>query len=70
MPAIERGVIQWESIVELGRIVAGQIAGRASDDDITIFKSNGIALEDIAVAIQIYNRARERSIGEEVSLWG
>lgn len=69
MPAVERGVIQWESVTELGRIVAGQIKGRASDDDITIFKSNGIALEDIAVAIQVYNRARERGVGEEVSLW-
>ena len=70
MPAVERGVIQWESVTELGRIVAGHVRGRASDDDITIFKSNGIALEDIAVALEVYNRARERGLGEEVPLWG
>ncbi len=70
MPAVERGVIQWESVTELGRVVAGHVRGRASDDDITIFKSNGIALEDIAVALEVYNRARERGAGEEVSLWG
>ncbi len=70
MPAVERGIIQWESVTELGRVVAGQTMGRVSDDDITIFKSNGIALEDIAVALEVYNRARERGTGEEISLWG
>ncbi|MEW6210392.1 MAG: ornithine cyclodeaminase family protein [Acidobacteriota bacterium] len=70
LPAIERGIICWESVAELGRIVAGQISGRESDDDITIFKSNGIALEDVAVALEVYTRARERGVGEEVSLWG
>ncbi|HVF91596.1 MAG TPA: ornithine cyclodeaminase family protein, partial [Blastocatellia bacterium] len=70
LPAVERGVISWESVVELGSIVAGRVRGRASEDDITLFKSNGIALEDIATALSVYNRARERGVGEEISLWG
>lgn len=65
LPAIERGVINWESVVELGRIVAGQVRGRATPDDITIFKSNGIALEDISTALRLYNLARERGIGQD-----
>jgi alanine dehydrogenase len=69
MPAIERGVITWESVTELGRIVAGRDPGRTSDDDITLFKSNGIALEDISTALRVYNLARERGIGESVDLW-
>jgi ornithine cyclodeaminase/alanine dehydrogenase-like protein (mu-crystallin family) len=69
MPAIERGVISWESITELGRIVAGRERGRASEDDITLFKSNGIALEDISTALRVYNLARERGVGEEIDLW-
>lgn len=69
MPALERGVISWESVTELGRIVAGRDPGRTSDDDITIFKSNGIALEDISTALRVYNLARERSIGENLELW-
>jgi len=69
MPAIERGVISWESVTELGRIVAGRDAGRRSDDDITIFKSNGIALEDISTALRVYNLARDRGIGESIELW-
>ena len=69
MPAIERGVISWESVTELGRIVAGRDIGRASEEDVTLFKSNGIALEDISTALRVYNLARERGIGKNVDLW-
>jgi alanine dehydrogenase len=69
MPAIERGVISWESVTELGRIIAGREPGRRSDDDITLFKSNGIALEDISTALRVYNLARERGAGDSLDLW-
>ncbi len=69
MPAIERGVITWESVTELGRIVAGRDRARASEDDITLFKSNGIALEDISTALRVYKLARERGVGEVIDLW-
>ncbi|MGA9768824.1 MAG: ornithine cyclodeaminase family protein [Blastocatellia bacterium] len=69
MPAVERGVISWESVTELGRILAGRDPGRTSDDDITIFKSNGIALEDISTALRVYNLARERGLGQKIELW-
>ncbi len=69
IPAIERGVICWESVTELGRIVAGQVAGRTADSEITLFKSNGVALEDISTALRVYNLARERGVGESINLW-
>jgi ornithine cyclodeaminase/alanine dehydrogenase-like protein (mu-crystallin family) len=69
LPAIDRGVISWEAVTELGRIVAGQVKGRASDDQITLFKSNGIALEDISTALRVYHLARARGLGEEIRLW-
>jgi len=69
MPAIERGVISWESVTELGRIVAGRDPGRTSEGEITLFKSNGLALEDISTALRVYNLARERGVGEEIALW-
>jgi ornithine cyclodeaminase/alanine dehydrogenase-like protein (mu-crystallin family) len=62
-------VIYWESVKELGQIIAGHLPGRTSDDDITIFKSNGIALEDISTALRLYNLARERGVGETIDLW-
>lgn len=70
LPAIERGVICWEGVTELGRIVAGQIKGRTSPDDITLFESHGIALWDVAVALRVYQKALERGLGQEIELWG
>ncbi len=49
--------------VELSAIVAGRIPGRANSDQITIFKSNGLAAEDIAVAGFVYEEALRRGFG-------
>ncbi len=69
LPAIERGVISWDTVTELGHIIAGRVNGRTSDQDITLFKSNGIALEDISTALRVYHLAKERGMGEEVKFW-
>jgi ornithine cyclodeaminase/alanine dehydrogenase-like protein (mu-crystallin family) len=69
LPAVERGVTNWDAVTELGRIIAGQVKGRTSEADITLFKSNGIALEDISSALRVYQLARERGLGENLELW-
>lgn len=69
LPAIERGTMNWESVTELGRIVAGQVPGRLSEHDITLFKSGGIAIWDVATALRVYNLARERGVGKSLDLW-
>jgi ornithine cyclodeaminase/alanine dehydrogenase len=51
----------------LGEVVAGSIAGRVADE-ITIFDSTGLAIQDLAVARIVYERARARGIGLEVPL--
>jgi len=56
----------WEGVVELHEIVAGNRPGRSSVDEITLFKSNGIALWDVAVAGYVYHEARRQRRGEEV----
>ena len=48
---------------ELGELLLGKKPGRRSDDEITLFESMGIALEDVAAARVVYERARERGIG-------
>ncbi len=60
---------RWETVAELSEIVAGKIPGRSEKNQITLFKSNGIATEDIAVAGRVYDLARERGMGREVALW-
>ena len=63
---VERGVLDWLEVHELAEVVAGHVAGRASEDDIVVFKSVGIAAEDLAVAALVLERARERGLGVEV----
>lgn len=60
---------RWASVRELADIVAGKAPGRTNQDQITLFKSNGIAIEDIVVGGRVYEIARERKIGREVPMW-
>ncbi|MCX7689744.1 ornithine cyclodeaminase family protein [Thermoflexus sp.] len=64
---LERGRLQWERIHELKDVVAGRVR-RAHPDQITLFKSLGIALEDVAVAAIVYERAVAQGIGESLRL--
>jgi ornithine cyclodeaminase/alanine dehydrogenase-like protein (mu-crystallin family) len=65
--ALEDGSIHWSDIHELCHVVVGRYPGRAHAADVTMFKSLGIALEDVAVAGKVYERAREAGLGREVS---
>ena len=53
---------------ELGEVLAGKVEGRRSPADITIFKSLGLAVEDLAAADLVYRKAVEREVGEELEL--
>jgi ornithine cyclodeaminase/alanine dehydrogenase-like protein (mu-crystallin family) len=64
--AYERGRWSWADAVPLSLIVSGQAPKRLSPDDISVFKSLGIALEDIAVAQVVYENAKSRSVGREL----
>jgi ornithine cyclodeaminase/alanine dehydrogenase-like protein (mu-crystallin family) len=60
---IEKGLLSWSKVKELGDIVAGLMPGRRAPDEITLFESQGLALEDVAAARLVYERALERGIG-------
>jgi ornithine cyclodeaminase/alanine dehydrogenase-like protein (mu-crystallin family) len=66
MPSLETGVIMPEAVQEIGSVIAGRSPGRQSPEDITFFASQGLALEDMAVARIVYDRAVERSSGQEI----
>jgi ornithine cyclodeaminase/alanine dehydrogenase-like protein (mu-crystallin family) len=51
---------------ELQEVVAGEVSGRASDDDVIVFKSNGIAAWDLAAGARVVELARERGAGLEL----
>jgi ornithine cyclodeaminase/alanine dehydrogenase-like protein (mu-crystallin family) len=67
--AIESGAIRPDHIRgELGEVVIGAKPGRSSDDELTVFRSLGLAVEDLAAAEYVVRRARETRVGTEVPL--
>jgi alanine dehydrogenase len=64
---VESGVLDWLEVHELQEVVADEIAGRQSDDDIVVFKSNGLAAWDVAAAAAVVERARAAGAGRELS---
>jgi len=66
--AIETGRRHWEDFVELRDVVAGLKPGRTNATDITLFKSGGLALEDVAIGKLVYERALDRGIGRSLEM--
>lgn len=59
----------WTGVKKLSDIVAGKTAGRTSESEITLFKSNGIASWDLPVAVRVYALARQKGLGRELPFW-
>jgi alanine dehydrogenase len=64
------GISEEQIAAELGEVVAGTKPGRTSADEITVFKSVGVAFQDIATAAYVYREAIARGMGLEVDLKG
>jgi alanine dehydrogenase len=63
---VEQGVLDWLEVHELQEVVAGEVDGRGSVDDIVVFKSNGLAAWDVAAGARVVELARERGVGREL----
>jgi alanine dehydrogenase len=59
----------WTGVKRLSDVVAGKTGGRTSDTEVTLFKSNGIASWDLAVAMKVYKAALEKDLGRQLPLW-
>jgi alanine dehydrogenase len=66
--AVELAGVDPEQAVELGELVAGSRPGRGSESEITLYKSVGVAIQDLAAAALVLRAARERNIGQEIEL--
>src|SRR2546430_16326397 len=62
--------ICWTGVKKLCDVVAGKVSGRTSNTEVTLFKSNGIASWDLAVAMREYAAARVRKMGRGLQCWG
>jgi alanine dehydrogenase len=63
---IERGSLDWLEVHELHEVVSGELPGRQAPDDVVVFKSNGIAAWDVAIAARAVELARERGVGRDL----
>ncbi|MBV9887833.1 MAG: ornithine cyclodeaminase family protein [Acidobacteria bacterium] len=59
----------WTGVKRLSDVVAGKVTGRTSNTEATLFKSNGIASWDLAVAMKVYKVALAKNVGRELPLW-
>jgi len=60
---VEAGVLDWLEVHELHEVVGGELPGRQSDEDIVVFKSNGLAAWDVALGAEAVRLAREQVVG-------
>ena len=66
LPALEKGRLAERTLVELGDVLIGRHAGRGAPDEITLFESQGMAIQDISLAVRLEALARERGLGVEL----
>jgi alanine dehydrogenase len=65
--AIKAGVITEEAVhAGLGEVVEGMKPGRTSEDEITLFDSSGLCVQDIATGVEVWKKAQEQGIGRRV----
>lgn len=66
MHPVDAGRLTWQQVRPLSAIVGGETPGRNSSDDVTLFESQGVALEDVAVGERVYRMALERGVGTQL----
>ena len=62
------GLVKFATIAEIGEVLAGDRPGRRSDEELTLYKSTGHAVEDAAAARLVFDRARVEGAGQRFEL--
>ena len=68
LPLIENGLLDWDALPELGEVIVGRVPGRGARDEITLFESHGMAIQDLYTAKYVLDTAREKNIGVELPI--
>ena len=68
LPALEKGRLHAGALTELGEVIAGLRPGRTGPGQVTLFESQGMAIQDLILAAELAKLARARGLGEEVRL--
>ena len=68
LPALEKGRLHMGMLTELGEVIAGLRPGRRSAEQVTLFESQGMAMQDLVIAAELMKLARARGVGVEVDI--
>jgi ornithine cyclodeaminase len=68
LSAFNKGVIQWDYLTEIGDVYAGKAPGRTSREQITLYESHGMGIQDLYAAAKAYELAKARGIGTQLSV--
>lgn len=68
LPPLEKGRLHSRQLIELGDVIIGRHVGRASNEQITLFESQGMAIQDMAVALRVLAAAEARGLGRELPI--
>ncbi len=66
MGPLEQGILHWSRVHELADVVVGNQTGRPTAESVTLFKSVGVAIDDLAVAARVLACAEEAGLGRKL----
>ncbi|MGZ8229903.1 MAG: ornithine cyclodeaminase family protein [Burkholderiales bacterium] len=67
-PAVESGLLDWETLPEIGEVIIGRARRRDSSQEITLYESHGMGIQDLYVAERLVQMARERGVGADLPI--
>jgi ornithine cyclodeaminase len=68
LPLVETGVLDWDSLTELGDVITGRAPRRTSPEQITLYESHGMGIQDLYVAHTLVELARSRGVGADLPI--
>jgi ornithine cyclodeaminase len=68
LPLLEKGRLHTRQLVELGDVIIGRHAGRTSASQVTLFESQGMAIQDLAVGLRVLAAAEAAGLGQEIPM--
>jgi ornithine cyclodeaminase len=68
LPLTETGLLDWDSLPELGEVITGRVAGRPAAADITLYESHGMAIQDLYTAKYVLDAALKQNVGVDLPI--
>jgi ornithine cyclodeaminase len=68
LPLVETGLLDWDALTEVGDVIVGRTRRRASSDEITLYESHGMGIQDLYVAHRLVELARARGVGTDLPI--